>query len=193
MNAIVEPRLYTPDELEAMPDGNQYELIDGVLKERVVGADAGWIGSRVILLLQQHCSTTPAGWVFTSDPGYRCFPGRPRLVRKPDVSFVRLGRFPDERVPRGDITLVPDLVVEVVSPNDLYEEVEQKVAEYRSAGVPLVWLVIPGTRTVLVRRADGTATEAGPDGTLDGEDVLPGFRVPVAELFRPPLGVTRPM
>jgi Uma2 family endonuclease len=88
-----------------------------------------------------------------------------------------------DRSPRGHVKLAPDLAVEVVSPIELYEEVEARVNEYLAAGVKLVWVVSPGSRTVLVRRPDGTCHAVGAAGELSGEDVLPGFACKVAELF----------
>ena len=81
-------------------------------------------------------------------------------------------------------------MAEIVSPNDLYYEVEEKVREYRAAGVGLIWVVNPPTRTVLVRRPDGSAAEVGENGELDGEQVLPGFRCRVSELFLRPTAPT---
>jgi Uma2 family endonuclease len=94
-----------------------------------------------------------------------------------------------DRLRREDIpsiaafTHAPDAVAEVVTPLHTYEEVETKVAEYRSAGVKLVWIVSPKARTVMIRRLDGTCAEVTEKGTLCGEDVIPGFACPVAELF----------
>ena len=101
----------------------------------------------------------------------------------PDTSFVAAGRLPDDQTPEGYIKVAPDIAVEVVSPNELYEEVEAKVADYRSAGVKLIWIVSPKSQTVLIRRLDGSCAEVGATGQLSGEDVLPGFACPVAELF----------
>ncbi|MDY3560631.1 Uma2 family endonuclease, partial [Gemmata sp. JC673] len=81
------------------------------------------------------------------------------------------------------LALVPDLVVEAVSTHDTYEEVAVKVTEFKSVGVKLIWVISPETRTVLVRRADGTCVELDETGTLSGENVLPGFACPVADLF----------
>jgi Uma2 family endonuclease len=90
---------------------------------------------------------------------------------------------PDERVPKGDIAIAPDLAVESVSPNDTYEEVEVKVGEYLRAGVRLVWVISPETRTLLVRRPDKTATTLDTTDTLGGEGVIPGFTCLVGDLF----------
>jgi Uma2 family endonuclease len=169
-----------------VPDG--YEMVDGELVEVVMGAEAGYVAGQLISLLRTHCAANPVGWPFPSEVGYQLFSNRPKLVRKPDVSFVRLGRLPEETLPRGNIRFAPDLAVEVVSPNDLYYEVDTKVAEYRAAGVPLIWIISPPTRRVLIRRG-GTISEIGENDELSGEDVIPRFRCRVAELFQPPLGV----
>ena len=81
------------------------------------------------------------------------------------------------------VPFAPDLAVDVASPTDSYEYLEQKVADYRSAGVRLIWVVNPATRSVLIRRLDRTCAELDDTGSLDGEDVVPGFACRVAELF----------
>jgi Uma2 family endonuclease len=109
-------------------------------------------------------------------------------VRKPDVSFIRRGRLPDERLPKGHVTIPPDLAVEVLSPNDLADEVDEKVKEYLEAGVLVVWVVFPKTRTVQIHRADGPIVKLTETDELSGEEVLPGFRCRVGEIFPPQPG-----
>lgn len=164
-------------------DWAEYELADGVLSPRHGGGVVGAVGVALAMYLTLHCRPRRIGHIFGVKCPYRCFPGRPHLVRRPSVSVVRSGRLPDEVVPKGFMTIAPDLAVEVVSPNDLYEEVEAKVNEYLSAGVRLVWVVSPGSKTVLVRRPDRTCAEVGEAGELSGEGVVPGFACKVAELF----------
>lgn len=106
----------------------------------------------------------------------------PDTIRAPDVSYVRAERIPED-VPEGFWELAPDLAVEVVSPGDTAVEVREKVREYLAAGVPMVWVMYPGTREVIVHTADGLARAYGPDDVLEGLDLLPGFRCRVAELF----------
>src|SRR5437016_11356800 len=130
MKLLLSPSL--PEE-PIVPDG--YELIDGQLVETQMGAQASLISGKLVCLLTNHCSSPALGWVFPPDTSYQLLRDRPKLVRKPDVSFVRPGRLPDEQPPLGHIRLAPDLAVEVISPNDLYYEVEVKIGEYRSAGV----------------------------------------------------------
>jgi len=132
---LYESALLEPDELQALPDGESYELVDGHPVEKHMGAESEYIGATLLTLLNNAVRPQQMGYVFGSQTAYRCFPNRSRLVRKPDVSFVARGRFQNEVIPKGDILLAPDLAVEVVSPNDTYEEVEGKVNEYLGAGV----------------------------------------------------------
>ena len=125
------------------------------------------------------------GWAFPADCGYQCFPDAPDKVRKPDASFIQRGRLPGEQLHEGHVRIAPDLAVEVVSANDLFDEVEIKVGEYLGAGVRLVWVVNPRTRTGQVYRADGSVTRLREGDELSGEDVLPGFRCRVHDLFPP--------
>jgi Uma2 family endonuclease len=120
-----------------------------------------------------------------ADSGYQCFPHDPGLVRKPDVSFVRRGRFPGDVLPKGWATIPPDLAVEVVSPNDRAYELDEKLGDYRKVDVPLVWVIYPESRTVMVYRRDGSVSLLLEDDELSGEDVIPGFRCPIREIFPP--------
>ena len=113
---------------------------------------------------------------------FRCFPDEPAAVRRPDVAFIAAGRVPSPR-PSGHVGVRPDLAVEVTSPNDEVDELELKLADYRSAGIPLVWVVISAVRLVRVLRLDGSVTHLRDGDTLDGGTVLPGFTVAVVDLF----------
>lgn len=181
MNVKTLPPQLTPDDLLAMPDGDHYELIDGIPMEKPMGAQSDEISAAVISALHIFVRQQKLGHVYGSQTGFRCFSNN--RVRKPDSAFVASGRLPNDRSPEGDITIAPDLVIEVVSPNDTYEEVSAKVKDYKSANVRLIWVVSPETRTVLIRRLDGTCSELDEAGILSGEDMLPGFTCPVAELF----------
>jgi Uma2 family endonuclease len=180
-NAI--PAVMEPEDLLAMPDGDRYELVDGRPKEKPMGAKSDEIGGLVVTQFNIFIRPKKLGRAYPSQTGFQCFPNHPKLVRMPDASFVASGRLPDDDSPDGYIKVAPDIAVEVVSPNEEYEEVEAKVAEYRSAGVKLIWVISPKSKTVLIRRLDGSCAEVGEAGTLSGEDVLPGFTCRVAELF----------
>ena len=177
------PTLLDPDDLLVMPGGESYELIDGRPVEKVVGAKSDEIAGHLFAALYAPIRSNKLGHLFGRQTGYRCFPGRAKQVRKPDVSFVARGRLPNDETPEGDILIPPDLAVESVSANDTYAEVEVKVQELLAAGVKLVWVVCPASKSVLVRRPGRNCTDLIETDTLSGEEVVPGFSCPVAELF----------
>jgi Uma2 family endonuclease len=191
-------REYTPEDLLTMPDGKNFELVDGRLVERHrttpppqgedhMGFLADLIAVRLLQRLANFCDEHPLGWVLIpSSGGFQGLTGSARRVRKPDVAFVRYGRFPDEQVPLGYAHLAPDLAAEVVSPNDTYEEVSEKIEEYLRAGVRLVWVISPRNHTIHMYRANGSAQVLRESDELNGEDVVPGFRCPVRDLFPQP-------
>src|SRR5439155_25652607 len=176
---------YTSEDLLAMPDGKNYELVDGELVERNMGWESSWIGGQLHFLLTAYCKARRLGWVLPGHASYQCFPFPYDKVRRPDVSFISIQRLTPDRKPTGHCLIAPDLVVEVGSPNDLYLEVEAKVAEYLEAGVGLVWVVNPPTRSIRVHRKDGIVTDLEATDELSGEDVISGFRCRVAEIFEP--------
>jgi Uma2 family endonuclease len=135
MNMPSRPELLEPEDLLAMPDGDRYELIDGVPREKPTGAESDEIALGVGSLLRQFVKAKQLGRVYGSQTGFQCFPKNPKMVRMPDTSFVAAGKLPGDKTPEGYIKIAPDLAVEVISPGEMYEEVEAKVAEYRSAGV----------------------------------------------------------
>lgn len=180
-------KTYTPDELANMPGGESFELVDGRLVERKMGNESSLIGGRIYGILFVFLSTHRLGKLFPADAGFQCFADDRDRVRKPDVSFVRAGRLPGDRPSKGFDRIAPDLVVEVVSPGDSAEAVQEKVQEYLGASVRLVWVVYPSTRTVRVHRPRSAAVGSNPDlsegDTITGEDVLPGFTCPIREFF----------
>jgi Uma2 family endonuclease len=188
MNILAKAR-YTADDLLALPDEKNFELVDGVLVERPMGSESSWIGGEIFGRIRDLCGSQGVGWVWPADNGIQCFSGSEYKVRKPDVMFVRKERL--NRMPRGYLRIPPDLVVEVVSPHDIAEEVRRKVEEYRTAGVRLVWVVWPGNRLIDVYTPDGTSVRLGENDALSGNDVVPGFRCKVSEVF-PPLEAVEP-
>lgn len=173
----------TPEDLLVMSDELDYELVNGELVERHMGAESSWIATNLIGLITLCYQGRIPGHLFTTDCGYQCYADDPSKVRKPDLSFVRRGRFPKGRVPKGYIRIPPDLAVEVLSPNDLADDADAKVEEYLDAGVPLVWVISPKSETVTVYRADRSAVKLHDADELNGENVLPGFRCQVCDLF----------
>lgn len=171
----------TVEELMRLPDdGNKYERVKGVLKVTPAGHEQEYFGIWLATLLTNFVRPRKLGQVYGSNAGYRLPSGD---VRAPDVSFVRLERIPGGHPPKGFAEYPPDLAVEVLSPNQTLEDVEDKVAEFLDWGTPLVWVLDPETQTATVYHSLTDVHTLGPGDELSGEDVIPGFRVRVEELF----------
>jgi Uma2 family endonuclease len=186
MSVVESTRRHTPEDLLTMPGGKHYELVNGELVETTMGAKASWTASVLTHLLMSFVLPRRLGWVFNAEMGYQCFGDDGADVRRPDVSFVSMGRFPGEQPPEGHLRIPPDLAAESVSPGDTYYEIERKCGDYLKAGVRLIWIMNPDTRTVRVLRPERPAREPNRTEILSGEDVLPGFSCPVAQLFAMP-------
>ena len=185
--SILAPRaLFTPEEFEKLSDSHGLELIDGNLVEKKMGTESGSINGRIAGFLWPVVLSSHLGEVIVADGMYRCFPSHPKRVRKPDVSFIHRDRLPDGRVPRGITNIRPDLAIEVISPGDYYYEVDEKIADYYDAGIPLIWIVSPQTRTVVVYRPDGSNQRLRDTDYLNADPVIDGFRVLISELFPNP-------
>lgn len=191
-----DPPRMTPEQFEEWSGSDGFELIDGIVQEKKMGAENAVIQARLTILLGAVIMPANLGELLDSECMFRCFPSNSKQVRKPDLSFIRRDRIPAGGIPRGMCTIRPDLAVEVVSPNDAYEEVDEKIADYFDAGVPLIWVVTPKTRTVLVYQADGTAKRFRDTDDLTADPLFPGFRVRIADLFpnppQPPVAPTPP-
>ena len=175
---------YTPEDLFALPDYGRFELIDGHLVERKVGAKSSYVATNLLILMGSFVRSNNLGLVFQADCGYQIFAEEPNRVRFADGSFLRRGRLPEDRPPQGHCRVAPDLVIEAVSPNDTAYELEDKTAQWLSAGVRLVWVLYPETQRLQVHRADGTVTKLQLAESLVGEDVVPGFQCQVAAVFQ---------
>jgi Uma2 family endonuclease len=174
----------TPEELLQMPDGGHYELVDGELKERKVSALSNLVAFGVGRTLGNHCYDHDLGWLFAADHGYRCFPWKPGLVRRADVSFIRKERYPWAQLTEdGNTTIPPDLAVEVVSPIDEVDDLDEKIIEYLRAGVKLIWVVHLAFPAVQIFRGDRTVSWQWAHEEISGEDVIPGFRCRVGDFF----------
>jgi Uma2 family endonuclease len=176
--------LVTAEELIRMPDdGYRYELIKGeVQRMPPTGGEHGAITMSLGFLLNAHVRKNNLGVVFAAETGFK-IASDPDTVRAPDAAFVRRERIPPEGIPKGYWPGAPDLAVEVVSPNDTYTEVEEKVFEWLDAGAQMVVVVNPRRRAVTVYRSREQITALGEGSTLGGGDVLPGFTCQVSELF----------
>ncbi|MFO0848405.1 MAG: Uma2 family endonuclease [Gemmataceae bacterium] len=184
MNTTAAPPRLTPDDLLRRPDGGMgYELVDGELRELSVSTKSSRVGGRVYRRLDEYADRA-GGWAFPAETGFQCFTGN--TVRKPDAAFIAWDRLTTEQYEdEGYCQVCPDLVVEVTSPNDLAWEVVAKRELWLAAGVRVVWEIDPDARLVFAHSAAGV-TRFREDDTLTGDPVLPGFAVPVADLFKLP-------
>jgi Uma2 family endonuclease len=172
----------TADEFLQCEDGGGFELIDGVREENPMGFLSSWLGGELHALLRNFVHAAGIGFVAPQETGIAAWPDNPRLVCKPDAMFIRKERLPGGKLPTGWLTVAPDLAAEIVSPGDEAEYLDRKLADYRAARIPLVWVIYPGTRTALVYRGSHVQF-IDTDDVLDGGDVLPGFSLPLADLF----------
>jgi Uma2 family endonuclease len=139
------------------------------------------INAKLTVFVLEHS----LGMVLSSETQYQCFPDDARRIRKPDVSLIHRSRV-TPAILQGFVRIPPDLAVEIVSEHDTYYEVETKVREYLRAGVRLVWVLNPPTRSVRIHRLNGTQEVLEAGDTLSGEEVVAGFSLEVAILFAPP-------
>jgi Uma2 family endonuclease len=176
----VGTRPLTAEELLAMPDdGMQHELVRGELITRAAaGGLPGWITMRLATHLQNHVDGHQLGATFSSDTGF-LLSRNPDTVRQPDASFVS-----DKRAVEiaGVIPNAPDLAVEVISPSDLFSEIDAKVLEYLGAGTGMVIVINPVTRSATVHTPTAVSRLTIND-TIDGGDVVPGWTLPLREIF----------
>jgi Uma2 family endonuclease len=176
--------LLTADDLLAMPeDGNRYELMRGELVSTPMSSyESSDIAAGIVTALRIFAHAGKLGRVAGADGAF-ILQRNPYTVRIPDVSFVRMDRLPPPEQRRRFLELAPDLAVEVVSPSDSANDVQEKVREYLDYGVQLIWVVHPLQRTVTVYRPDRSAHVLYDEDALDGGDVLPGFTLLVATIF----------
>jgi Uma2 family endonuclease len=157
------------------------ELVDGVLVEKTVGYDESCLAVELSRLIANFVKKHRLGRVSGEAGMMRLFPG---LVRIPDVAFASWSKFPSrEYLGKPIPDLVPDLAVEVLSEGNTAKEMSRKLDDYFDAGVRLVWFVNPRKRAVDVFTAKDECVTFSEQQTLTGGDVLPGFKLPLKELF----------
>lgn len=182
MSTLTLPIPLTPEDVERASehDGKRYELINGELKEKIVGFRELFIAGRIAERLNQRFY--PGEGAAAVEAMTYCFQQR-NHGRKPDVVYVARSRWPNDQIPDGDLHLVPDLVIEVLSPGNSGIELEEKLDEYLAAGIPMVWIVNPEGRTIRVYRQDGTTRLFRAADVIENEPLLPGFRLVTGEVF----------
>ncbi|TVP98960.1 MAG: Uma2 family endonuclease [Planctomycetaceae bacterium] len=174
----------TANELWQMPpDGRRYELVQGELRQMApAGNEHGQLTVRITWRLAQHVETNRLGVVFAAETGF-LISSAPDTVRAPDLAFVSQKRIEEVGQAEGYWPGAPDLVVEVISPNDRYTDVEEKTTDWLAAGTRMVLIVNPRKRIVTVYRSLHEITILTADDTLSGDDVVPGWQVAVGDIF----------
>ena len=182
--ATEKTKLLTADDLlELYSKGVKGELIRGVFHRTVpTNGDHGDVVIRFGMWLGNHVIASKLGRVFGSDAGVT-LERDPDTVREPDVGFISAERMPLDVRASGYFDAVPELVVEVASPSDTPAAVQEKAAMWLSFGVMIVWVAHPDDRTVDVYRSEEPVVRLTEDDVLDGDPVLPGFTLPVREVF----------
>jgi Uma2 family endonuclease len=175
--------LVTGDELGKMPNLGRSELVRGriVLSSPAYG-DHGRIEGNFFHELRSFAEPRGLGKVLVGEVGV--YTGRdPDTVRGADVAFLSSERYAQAKRACGFLDVAPDLVVEVISSSESRASLKEKLGEYFACGVRLVWVALSATATVRVYRSFEDVREYGPGDALPGDDVLPGFSVPVSRLF----------
>lgn len=178
----VQTQLITVKEFEQMTfDDAHVELVKGeIVQMTPAGGNHGEVALAIGALIRTYVRQHQLGKAYAAETGF-VLSHNPDTVRAPNVAFIAADR---ARPYESFVDSAPDLVVEVVSPGDSHQEVEQKVLDYLDAGTKLIWIVQPRTRTITVYRSLKDVRILTENDTLDGNDVLPGFNIAVKEIFQ---------
>jgi Uma2 family endonuclease len=182
MSTTIQP--VTADELFLMQDdGFRYDLVKGELRKMSpAGGEHGAIIMRLGGALAHYVEENELGEVFAAETGFK-LASNPDTVLGPDLAFVSNEKIPPTGIPVGYWQGAPDLAVEVISPGNTRREIEEKIEEYLTTGVQLVWIITPKRRTVTVHRANVEPVTLKESDALNGEEILPGFKYEIAKLF----------
>ena len=162
--------------------GPLFEIIDGERVDKPMSLKSQWVGSEISRRIGNFIADDAAGYVAT-EPFIACFEWMSNTKRRPDVAYWREDQMPDGIPDEGDTKVAPAWAIEVVSPRDNISELNIKLGEYFRAGILLVWIVDPASRTIRTEQPDGTAHVYREDELATAAPVLPGFEVKVADVF----------
>jgi Uma2 family endonuclease len=157
------------------------ELVDGVLVEKVVGHQESRLAIRLAQALQNYLDAHDLGIVSGSDGPHQILPDQ---VRFPDVAFIAYDRIPEQADPTTKVpNWIPNLAVEILSQGNTRAEMSRKLRDYFDSGVEIVWYVDPSDRTVRVYHSTEAVATLTETDWLDGEQLLPGFRLRIGDWF----------
>lgn len=175
---------FTPEFEEEIYSSGRYEVVCGEIRERPMPSPIhGRIQAKITSEIDQFLAKNNLGIVYTETH----FEFAKNLSRVPDVAFISFERFPksgEDESSRWHIA--PDLAIEVISPTDDYEDVQEKITEYFTFGVLQVWVISPETKTLTVYHTRKNVTILGIEDELVSGDILPDFRLKLSEIFSIP-------
>lgn len=164
-------------------DDKLYELVRGQLVEKNMAVLSVFVASQICYLLMRYLESARKGWAMTEVP-INCFGWLRNHGRRPDVAYFHFDRLPE--LTNDAVTVAPNLVVEVLSPNDDAIDLDIKIEEYFRAGVEVVWVVNPETKTVRTCLPDGSGHLFHESDLVTGDPVLPEFAATVRDFFPKP-------
>ena len=181
----IERRLMTAEEFYTLPDdGTRMELVDGEVRKMVPpGSEHGRSSNLIGAHLLVYATSNPGVEVW-GEAGF-LIARNPDRVLAPDIAIIRTSRIPSSGVPKTFFPGPPDIAIEIVSPNDTANEILDKVRDWFDGGALQVWAFYPGPPRLVVHRPDGSSQTLERDDAIDGGDLLPGFRMKVADLLGP--------
>lgn len=193
MSAILEQtieNLMTADEFFSSPYAESCELVKGKVVPKTgkfeldmpTGAKHGAVTDELETRISYFVRENKLGKVFAAETGFIISKG---TVRGIDISYVGNEKLAEFGIPDSFFPTAPDLAVEVISPGNTFDEIQDKIEEYLSAGTKLVWIVYPKQKMIHVHRQSNVINVLRENDTLDGEEVLPNFRVKLREIFNP--------
>jgi Uma2 family endonuclease len=183
--SIASTNLVTAEELLKMGDIGRCELIYGELvMMSPAGMEHGAVAMRLGRILDEFVEANDLGEVFAAETGFKV-ESNPDLVRAPDVSFIRKDRL-SARLPKGFFQGVPDIAVEVVSPDDTKREVAEKTNMWLAHGTISCWVADPATMTITIHRTGKKPQRLTTKDRLENDPALPGFVLEISRVFRRP-------
>ncbi|MGI9091182.1 MAG: Uma2 family endonuclease [Gemmatimonadaceae bacterium] len=187
---IAPEKQWTADEFFNSPYARGFELIEGKIVPKEgsgafetnmpTGAKHGAVTDELESRISYFVRENKLGRVFAAETGFILAEG---TVRGIDISFVGNEKIAEFGIPDKFFPVAPDLAIEVISPGNTFGEIQDKIEEYISAGTKLIWIVYPKQKMVQIYRRDNLINILREDDTLDGEDVLPNFKLKLSEIF----------
>ena len=181
MSTALKPM--TLEEFAKYANDVRFEFVDGEVVKRPTSTLSSCVGGFLHHLLTAYCVQTGVGRARPDNVAYRCFPGAPQRVRKPDVSWFVAARWSPSLFSTRYIEVAPDLIVEVLSPTDKAEYLNRKVRHFFEAGTKEAWVVYPENRQVERRFADGSGRWYSADEEIDAAPLIPGFKWKLADVL----------